>query len=778
MMRSLLARSFCVGVVCMGAASFTVRGETVGLWRFDTIADLDDANDVGETALDDSGNDLHFTKQVVGGHLRISSDVPPLAPPGSLSVDFISAASVDTPQTELLSLGRTGEITVEFWYKPLLTDTLRTILAQENDIPTGPHWSLVQRLPNPFPGNASQVQFSTVIPNQTQPLIRSNDSILDQGDNQWMHLAFTVDDTGTARMYRDGVLLDLHVGGTAQSGFGPYDAFLSTLRLGSQNPVGGFVGTFRMDDLRISDVALLPGAGTGNGELAYNVSLSQAPDPDRPADFGKHWVRQNDFTISAWGFTNYPDLYTGANFNASFSGSYVATSAAGVTPMFLGALTKLDDAARTKVQIALSGGAKAFLLRDELPPHLILGTRNVADYVRSVDDEALIIVGLGGSSASYIDQVMAGVDPDAVIHGFYPFQGPDETTDDWYLGGISDVAAVRERALFHDVPYFAYIQSFDDQIASANPPHNRRRLPNASQLRAELFSKLSAGIKGFAYFVFQDGINEDIALVSPGGVTSSLYAPAAEANLEVAHIGRSLRFLESTDWRFQSGGVAPTPALISPWDPGAGNGLIDAIAIQGAPQDRRDALVGYFADDDGGDYFMLVNTFHGDGLDAAAAAVSFTVTFDDTVDRLWRLNRLTGEVEQIVLVNHVLNLNLPGGTGDLFKFGDGDFAGLLQLLLGDANNDNLVTGLDLIAVQQNFGAAEAADPPTGGLPGDANDDGLVTGLDLITVQQNFGASLAAAGSPAPEPSTGCVAAALLGLLFSARRSVDFGRASL
>ena len=51
-----------------------------------------------------------------------------------------------------------------------------------------------------------------------------------------------------------------------------------------------------------------------------------------------------------------------------------------------------------------------------------------------------------------------------------------------------------------------------------------------------------------------------------------------------------------------------------------------------------------------------------------------------------------------------------------------------QTLLGDANNDLRVTGADLIAVQQNFGASEPL-PATGLLPGDANDDGQVTGGD-------------------------------------------------
>ena len=60
-----------------------------------------------------------------------------------------------------------------------------------------------------------------------------------------------------------------------------------------------------------------------------------------------------------------------------------------------------------------------------------------------------------------------------------------------------------------------------------------------------------------------------------------------------------------------------------------------------------------------------------------------------------------------------------------------------NILPGDANNDLLVSGLDLIEVQRNFGKTEPP-PPTGLLPGDANDDGKVSGLDLIEVQRNFG----------------------------------------
>ena len=102
------------------------------------------------------------------------------------------------------------------------------------------------------------------------------------------------------------------------------------------------------------------------------------------------------------------------------------------------------------------------------------------------------------------------------------------------------------------------------------------------------------------------------------------------------------------------------------------------------------------------------------------------------------------------------------------------FAGELQgLQIGDANNDGLVTGADLISVQQEFGSVdqilpeappgEPVRPATGQLPGDANDDGLVTGADLISVQQEFGNTLASGLAPGlPEPTTGCLWGLLVG----------------
>ena len=87
-------------------------------------------------------------------------------------------------------------------------------------------------------------------------------------------------------------------------------------------------------------------------------------------------------------------------------------------------------------------------------------------------------------------------------------------------------------------------------------------------------------------------------------------------------------------------------------------------------------------------------------------------------------------------------------------------------LPGDANNDLIVSGLDLIAVQEGFGNSEPGEP-TGLLRGDANDDGVVSGLDLIKVQENFGK--AAPPSAIPEPAAVVLLAALGGVIAAGRR---------
>jgi len=82
-------------------------------------------------------------------------------------------------------------------------------------------------------------------------------------------------------------------------------------------------------------------------------------------------------------------------------------------------------------------------------------------------------------------------------------------------------------------------------------------------------------------------------------------------------------------------------------------------------------------------------------------------------------------------------------------------------LLGDADNDRLVTGADLVSIQQNFSTAGLAN---GVLIGDANDDGFVTGTDIISVQQNFASVATVQLAPVPEPTSVTMLSVAFGIL--------------
>lgn len=77
----------------------------------------------------------------------------------------------------------------------------------------------------------------------------------------------------------------------------------------------------------------------------------------------------------------------------------------------------------------------------------------------------------------------------------------------------------------------------------------------------------------------------------------------------------------------------------------------------------------------------------------------------------------------------------------------------MPFLPGDANNDLVISGADLLAVTNNFGNTGPAD---GLLLGDADDDGSVSGSDLLAVTNNFGATLSGSLKSAAVPEPSCI----------------------
>jgi hypothetical protein len=97
-------------------------------------------------------------------------------------------------------------------------------------------------------------------------------------------------------------------------------------------------------------------------------------------------------------------------------------------------------------------------------------------------------------------------------------------------------------------------------------------------------------------------------------------------------------------------------------------------------------------------------------------------------------------------------VNLTAGTpfvGEMETVATTTLENIESFLLGDANNDDVVSAGDYATVQANFGNTGISG---GELLGDANGDGVVSAGDYASVQANFG-NIFPTLTPTPEPAT-------------------------
>ena len=203
-------------------------------------------------------------------------------------------------------------------------------------------------------------------------------------------------------------------------------------------------------------------------------------------------------------------------------------------------------------------------------------------------------------------------------------------------------------------------------------------MPSESDMYWNVYTHLTAGFTGLDYYTHNQRAQFDSGLVNLDGTPGVMYPIAQAINLEVQNLGRSLRYLTSADVRFIPGqhgaGVKnDTPPGLSDWSPGAGGDANMLSVGVSSNSEEENGLIGFFTDDTGQHYFMLTNLDHGMDQSAASQSLSFSIEFDESVSELLRLSRETGAQETVGLSNHVLNVTLPGGTGDLFKYDTGDF---------------------------------------------------------------------------------------------------------
>ena len=274
---------------------------------------------------------------------------------------------------------------------------------------------------------------------------------------------------------------------------------------------------------------------------------------------------------------------------------------------------------------------------------------------------------VGYSYEEYLRDFATIMDPDVVLFNAYPFMEDGGTKN-----LFPTLMTARKTGKDRNAPYWSFVQSHAD--------HRRGyRMPSESDVRMQVFMHLTCGYTGIAYFTYED--QQGPAMIEARtGRRRTIYYDVARLNIEVANLGAALRFLESTAVRYVPQGGNDVPGGAAAWKPGdGGDTIIKAITIEGDdPAPWKDLLIGFFKDDDGQDYFMLTNLWHGMGASPAERAVTVTLTLDPKVRVIGRLSRETGQPEAFAVEGGQFRITLPGGTGELLRFGDARFPGLGQ----------------------------------------------------------------------------------------------------
>lgn len=251
------------------------------------------------------------------------------------------------------------------------------------------------------------------------------------------------------------------------------------------------------------------------------------------------------------------------------------------------------------------------------------------------------------------------------------------------------------------------------------------QVPNDSWLRWPVFVALTMGFQGIGWwpYDFEPGRTKNMNLandlvgpksdteVKEGGrvvdpdetfsklfvrvlnsehFPSRLFSYFQQLNVEVTNIGKSLVLLKTvpdglfyvSGDRTNIGSIPPGPGLRRYFTPHNTSPPFFFKTITIETPGHRGGLLGIFRDDRGTPYFMLMNLKQ-DGR-SVDDAVHFTVEldtqhldpsqFEDGV-HLERLGRETGAVELVRLTKRperpdALEITIPGGTGDLFKWAD------------------------------------------------------------------------------------------------------------
>ena len=422
----------------------------------------------------------------------------------------------------------------------------------------------------------------------------------------------------------------------------------------------------------------------------FNVWEATLKNPD----FGKLWVRNRDFTVTALVVdSNYLDIYEDAGMNKLLGWEnresiYEEAENYGI-PWFLHSIHKINihDPNNTPSVIStLMGqmqassadlidtyfGCEAQMVWDEGKPDEMNYVADSVAWALVNYPEHLVFTNLNAYDTyavrgyDYSDHVSDVIDTGVDVIGAdaYPYGSDGGYITNRYFATYE---SIRARALAAGIPYWCFVQATDEGDCY---------LPSESDLRMTIFVPLAYGVTGLQYYYYWHPQSHNVIAANGNYDTFSGYVEDATA--EVKYFGRSLRYLTSKAVRYvrsQSSNALPTGMTLFEGTPSTPFRRIKSITIDTAGT-TNNGVVGFFDDDNSHEYFMLVNVKRAAGASAASQSLNFTINFDSSVTSLYKMNRETGAIESVTITNGSIAPSILGGTGELYKINSSSFVGL------------------------------------------------------------------------------------------------------
>ena len=411
---------------------------------------------------------------------------------------------------------------------------------------------------------------------------------------------------------------------------------------------------------------------------------------------GLDWVRNHDFMASAIVLdSDNLDVYknTGLNVLLGWKHREIIYEYASIysIPWMINAIRKRkvsdytpqqiealmnEDKNRASYFINTYPGSEALLVWDEPKPNEMSYLNSAVQWAKQTHPSKLVYSNLNAYNVyseigyDYSDHVTDVINTgvDIISVDAYPYFD-DLTQTSRYIKDryFATLESVRRRAVNAGIPYWLFVQSTDE---------NAYRLPSQSDLRMNLFTALAYGFTGIQYYLYWHPNSNNI-IESNGNNNTIFNHYVTDAMSEVAYLGRTLKYLKSKNvWHIRS-----QSSNVLPW------GTVEFTATQEHPVGRiagidinnkgpsNNGLIGFFEDDYQHNYFMLVNTKRAKNTLAWDTRLDFTIYLGSSVKSLYKVNRDSGLVEEVPIVNGVASITILGGTGELFKIDSASFVG-------------------------------------------------------------------------------------------------------